>query len=151
VAQKTQRTVLNHLVEVSRDAERGFAIAARTARTPELKHLFYRLAKQRREFARELVPHARRLEGAPIAGGTPLAPWHRAWIRVRGRVARNRDRAVFEEAVRGERFAAAAYDDAVNVGLPPDARDVVEAQDLGVRVAARLMRDAAPRKEEFPL
>jgi uncharacterized protein (TIGR02284 family) len=148
MAQKTQRTVLNHLIEVCRDAERGFAIAARTVKTGELKHLFYRLAEQRREFAQELLPHAQRLEGAAVPDGTPMATLHRAWIRVRARVAGTRDRAVLEEAARGERFAVAAYDDAVHDRLPPDARDVIEAQDLGVRVAARLIRDADASGEE---
>lgn len=141
MAQKTQRTVLNHLVEVCRDAERGFAIAARTVKTAELKHLFYKLAEQRREFAQELLPHAQQLEGTPVADGTSLAALHRAWIRMRARLANNPDRAVLEEAARGERFAVAAYDEAVHDLLPADARELIEAQDLSVRVAERLMRD----------
>lgn len=141
MAQKTQRTVLNHLIEVSRDAERGFATAARAVKTPGLKHLFYRLAEQRREFAQELLPHAHRLEGTAVAEGTALAALHRAWIRVKARVARNPDRAVLAEAARGERFAVAAYDDAVRDRLPPDSRVLVEAQDLSVRVTGRLIRD----------
>lgn len=141
MAQKTQRTVLNHLIEVCRDAERGFGIAARAVETPELKHLFYKLAEQRREFAHELLPHAQHLEGTPVSTGSSLAILHRAWIRVKARLVGNADRAVLEEAVRGERFAVSAYDDAVHEGLPPEARQLIEAQDLSVRVAGRLMRD----------
>ena len=141
MTQKTQRTVLNRLIEVCRDAERGFAIAARTVKTPELKHLFYRLAEQRREFAEELLPHAQQLQGAPVADGTSLAVLHRAWIRVKAQLAGNPDRAVLEEAVRGERVAVAAYDEAVHDLLPADARGLIEAQDLSVRIAGRLMKD----------
>ena len=140
MSQKTQRTVLNHLIEVCRDGERGFAVAARAVKTPELKHVFYRLAEQRREFAQELLPHARRLEGTEAGDGTFLAGLHRVWIRAKARLAGNRDRAVRDEAARGERVAVAAYDDAVNDRLPPETRDLVEAQDLGVRVAVRLIR-----------
>jgi uncharacterized protein (TIGR02284 family) len=103
MAQKTQRTVLNHLIEVCRDAERGFAIAARTVKTPALKRLFYALAEQRREFAQELLPHAECLDGAAVAKGSSLAMLHRAWIRVKGRLAATPDRAVLEEVWRGER------------------------------------------------
>ena len=141
MAAKTQRTMLNHLVEVCHDAERGFAIAARTVKSRELKHLFYRLAEQRREFARELLPHALGLEGTPIARGASLAKLHRGWIRLKARLASDPDRAVLEETARGERFALAAYDDALNDRLPPEARHVIEAQDLSVRVAGRLIRD----------
>jgi uncharacterized protein (TIGR02284 family) len=139
--QKTQRTVLNHLIEVCRDAERGFATAARAAKKPALKRLFYTLAEQRRDFAQELLPHAEDLEGAAAGKGSPLALLHRAWIRVKGRLVATSDRAVLEEVARGERVAVAAYDDAVNDRLPPDARDLVEAQDLSVRVAARRIKE----------
>jgi uncharacterized protein (TIGR02284 family) len=142
MAHKTQRTLLNHLIEVCRDAERGFAVAARAVKAPELKRLFYTLAEDRRAFARDLLPHAQRLHGPAVAGGTSLAAAHRGWIRLRARLSGNPDRAVLVEAARGERFAAAAYDDAVTDRLPPDARALIEAQDLGVRVAGRLLRDA---------
>lgn len=142
MAQKTQRTLLNHLIVMCRDAERGFRLAARSAKTPDLKRLFHRLAEQRREFAQELLPHAQGLEGAAVADGTSLAALHRAWIRLKAGLAGDRDRAVLEEAARGERFVAAAYDEAVVDRLPPDARDLIEAQDLSVRVAGRLIREA---------
>lgn len=141
MATKTQRTMLNHLIEVCRDGERGFAIAARTVKSPQLKHLFYTLAEQRREFARELLPHALELEGMALAEGRSLAALHRAWIRLRATLASDPDRAVLAEAVRGERIAVSAYDDAVHDLLPADVRDLVEAQDLSVRVAGRLIGD----------
>lgn len=141
MAQKTERTVLNHLIEVCRDAERGFTVAARTVKTPELKQLFYRLAEQRHEFAQELLPHAQRLGGTEVADGTSAASVHRAWMKVRARLASDPDRAVLDEAVRGERFAVAAYDEAVHDLVPPDARELIEAQDLGLRVAGRLVSE----------
>ena len=141
MSEKTQRTVLNHLIEVCHDAERGFATAARMVKRPSLKRLFYSLAEQRREFARELLPYAQGLEGVAGADGSPLAMLHRTWIRVKGRLARIPDRAVLEEVERGERVAVAAYDEAVHDRLPPDARGLIEAQDLGVRVAARRLKE----------
>jgi len=143
MAQRTERSVLNHLIETCRDAERGFRIAAGEVKTPELKRLFLRLAEQRRDFASELLPFAQRLGGASVGDGTTAATLHRAWIQVKAHLASNPDRAVLEEAARGERFALAAYDDAVNDLVPPDARELIEAQDLGVRVARRLVTEMA--------
>lgn len=60
-------------------------------------------------------PHALGLEGTAVAEGTSLGTLHRAWI--------------------------AAYDDAAHDLLLADARDLVEAQDLSVRVAGRLIKD----------
>ena len=143
MAQKTERSVLNRLIETCRDAERGFRMAAEEVKAPELKRLFVKLAEQRRDFANDLLPFAQRLGGASEGDGTAAAALHRAWIQVKAHLASNPDLAVLEEAARGERFALAAYDNAVNEHVPPDARALIEAQDLGVRVARRLVTEMA--------
>lgn len=139
--ERTERAILNHLIETCRDAERGFRTAASEVTSPALKRMFERLADQRRDFAAELLPHAQRLGGANVHEGTSQAKLHRGWIHVRARLASNPEQAVLEEADRGERFAVAAYDEAVSDILPPETRDLVETQDLGVRVARRLVSE----------
>ena len=140
---RTERAILNHLIETCRDAERGFCAAAQEVTSPELRRLFLRLAEQRRAFAEDLLPHAQRLGGAAVTDGTSRAKLHRAWIHVRARLASNPEHAVIEEAMRGERFALSAYGEAVADILPPNTRDLVEAQDLGVRIAGRLVTEMA--------
>jgi uncharacterized protein (TIGR02284 family) len=139
MAERTERAVLNHLIETCRDAERGLLLAADTVKSPELQRLFRRLAEQRRAFAQDLLPHAQRLGGAHDADGTAAAAIHRAWIQVKARIAREADQAILEEAARGERYAVHAYDDAVAEVIPPEVRDIVEKQDLGVRAARRIV------------
>ena len=139
MAERTERTVLNHLIETCRDAERGLLLAAGAVKSPEVKRLLTSLAEQRHAFANELLPHAQRLGGESAADGSAAAAVHRAWIQVKARLASDRDQAVLQEAARGERYALHAYDDAVADMIPPDVRDLVEGQDLGVRVARRLV------------
>jgi uncharacterized protein (TIGR02284 family) len=141
MAERTERTVLNHLIETCRDAERGHRLVASQVKSPLLKRLFLRLADQRRDFANELLPHAQRLGGASEADGTAAAAVHRAWIQLKARLASNPDRAVLQEAARGERYAAHTYDDAVADVIPPDVREIVEGQDLGVRLARRFVTE----------
>ena len=143
MAERTERAVLNHLIETCRDAERGLRLAADEVKSNELKRLFLRLAEQRQAFANELLPHAQRLGGASVSDGTATAVLHRAWIQVKARLASDADQAVLEEAARGERYAMHAYDDAVTEMIPPDVRDLVEGQDLGVRVARRMVSGLA--------
>jgi uncharacterized protein (TIGR02284 family) len=100
-----------------------------------LREKFLELAAQRRRFAADLLPHAQRLGGARVADGTTAAALHRGWMQIKARVVKDPDHAVLSEAERGERFAVAAYDDAVHDILPPDVRDLVEAQDEDVRLA----------------
>ena len=139
MAERTERTVLNHLIETCRDAERGLLLAAGYVKSPETKRLLTRLAEQRREFASEVLPHAQRLGGTSASDGSAAAAVHRAWIQVKARLATDPDQAVLHEAARGERYALHAYDDAVADMIPPDVRETVEGQDLGVRVARRLV------------
>lgn len=139
MAERTERAVLNHLIETCRDAERGLRVAADQVQSSELRRLFLRLAEQRKSFADDLLPHAQRLGGASVSDGTAAAALHRAWIQVKARLASDADQAVLEEAARGERYAMHAYDDAVTEMIPPDVRDLVEGQDLGIRVARRMV------------
>ena len=143
----TERTVLNHLIDTCRDAERGFRLAAEKARAPEVKRLFGRLADQRRAYVAELLPQARRLGATARSAGTGAGSLHRAWMQIKAHVAANPDRALLLEAARGERHALAAYDDAVQDLLPPAARELVEVQDLGVRIAGRLVNRARHRSD----
>jgi uncharacterized protein (TIGR02284 family) len=137
MAERDERAVINHLIETCHDGERGFLMAAEYVKNAEMRRLFYRLAEQRHEFAEELLPHAYRLGGAAEADGSRIAMAHRAWMQLRAHLASNPDRAILAEATRGEQYAQA--DEAVQDLLPPDARELVQAQDLGVRVAGRLV------------
>ena len=139
MAERTERAVINHLIEVCRDAERGFRLAATQVKTAEMKRLFLRLAEQRHAFAEELLPHAYRLGGATVPDGMNRAALHRVWMQIKARLASDPEHAILEETERGERFARYAYDDAVNDMLPPETRDTIEGQELGVRVAGRLV------------
>ena len=139
MAEHTERSVLNHLIETCRDAERGLRVAAENVDSPKTRRVLLGLADQRHAFADQLLPHAQRLGGAAVADGTRAAAVHRVWMQVKARIASDRDKAVLQEASRGERYAMHAYDDAVAEMIPPDVRDIVEAQDLGVRVARRLV------------
>ena len=140
MAHQSERAVLNHLIETCRDAERGFRTAATHVNNTQLRTLFLKLAAQRRQFADALLPHAQRLGGADVSDGTSAAAVHRAWIHLKASVAVDPNRAVLAEAARGERFAVAAYSDAIHDILPPDARDLVEQQDQDVRAAAEEIR-----------
>jgi uncharacterized protein (TIGR02284 family) len=140
MARPAERAVLNHLIETCRDAERGFRTAAEHVNGAQLRTLFLNLADQRRQFAAALLPHAQRLGGAHVADGTTAAAVHRAWIHLKASIAVDPNRAVLTEAARGEHFAIATYDEAIQDILPPDARDLIEEQDLDVRAAAGEIR-----------
>ena len=139
MSDRTERGVLNHLIETCRDAARGFRLAAGEARTSAARDVLLGLSQQRQEFAEDLLRHAQRLGGASGSAGTTAAALHRAWMHVKARLASDPERAVVAEAARGERFASAAYENAMREILPPDARELVETQQCRVRIARCLL------------
>ena len=128
MADRSERAVLNHLIETCKDAERGFRHVAEYATDPAVRTLFLDIASQRARFAADLLPHAQRLGGAREAEGTTAGALHRTWIDLRNAISRDHVGAVVHEAERGEHFSLGVYRDALDGILPPTVRDVVETQ-----------------------
>ena len=128
MSERNERTVLNHLIETCKDAERGFRHLAQHATNPALKSLFLDLASQRARFVADLLPQAQRLGGAREADGTTAGALHRTWIDLRAALSRNDQTAVVREAERGEQFSLGVFKDALEGMLPPTVRDVVALQ-----------------------
>ena len=139
MAERTERHVLHHLIEICKDGERGFRTAGEYVNAPALKTLFADLAAQRKQFAEELKPHLYRLGGLPD-GGSNAAALHRGWMLLRDFVPGHHDHAIVVEAERGEHAALTAYKDALNGMLPPTVTDLVEAQREAIQDANERIR-----------
>jgi uncharacterized protein (TIGR02284 family) len=139
MAERTEREVLHHLIDICKDGERGFRAAAEQVAAPVLKTLFADLAAQRKQFAAELGPHLQRLGGL-ADGGTNAGTLHRGWMVLRGIVPGDHDHAIVTEAERGEHAALNAYKDALNGMLPPTVIDLVEEQRDAIRAANERIR-----------
>jgi uncharacterized protein (TIGR02284 family) len=141
MAERTEREVLEHLVEVCRDGERGFQAAAEYVHTPGLQRLFAELAEQRQTFVRDLEPHLNRLGGSTLSTGTRTGAVHRGWMNVKAHVPGHQDQTIVAEAERGEHAAIKAYDDALNGMLPPTVIGIVEAQLAEMRFTQQRIRE----------
>jgi uncharacterized protein (TIGR02284 family) len=132
MAERTERDVLNQLIQTCRDGERGFRYAANHVRNPTVKALFLEIASQRDQFAGEILPHAHRLGGAAESDGSMAGALHRGWIK--DAVGTHGDDVIIREAERGERMALAAYEGALDGMLPPTVRDAIERQCANIRL-----------------
>lgn len=128
MAERSEREILFHLIEVCEDGEHGFRTAAGHVSNPALKALFTELAAERAKFAAELVPHLQRLGGRTDLGGTSAGALHRGWIGLKSLVPGHSDHAIVTEAERGEGMAIDAYEEALNGMLPPTVTSLVEQQ-----------------------
>lgn len=130
---RSERDILNGLIEICRDGARGFQLAADHVDDPALKRLFADAAGQRERFAAELLPFAQRLGGESDTDGTARGTLHRRWMVLKDAISRHDERRVLDEALRGEAAAVGVYAEAITNLLPPNARPVVERQYEQIR------------------
>lgn len=131
---RTERWLLNHLIESCRDEESTLRYAADRVRDPSLKALLMEVAAARARFASDLLPHAQRLGGAGEAGGTMAGALHRRWMAIKGRFVDASDETMIAEAEQAEGRALATYARALDDLLPPTVRDLVERQQTEIHL-----------------
>jgi uncharacterized protein (TIGR02284 family) len=126
-------SLLNDLIETSKDGEKGFRTSADDVKDPELKQVFMRRAEDCARGAQELQAIVSRLGEEPERGGSVAGAMHRGWVNVKASITGKDDLAILEECERGEDVAKAAYRKALeDAGLPADIRAVVQKQYDGV-------------------
>lgn len=125
-------SVLNDLVETSKDGEKGFRKAAEDAHDAQLKTLFLSRAEDCARGARELQDSVQALGGKPETGGSVSGALHRGWVDVKSAVTDRSDHDILAECEKGEDVAKKRYHDALEKDLPLDVRAIVERQYQGV-------------------
>ncbi len=124
---------LNALVECCKDGEYGFNACCDNAKREDLKALFQQRAGDCRSGARELQEQIRNLGGDADDSGSALGTVHRGWVSVKSTLTTYDDKALLEEAERGEDNALARYRKALQKPLPDAIRQLVEKQLQGVQ------------------
>ena len=125
--------ILKDLVECSKDGEYGFRECAEQAKREDLKSMFLQRADDCRRGAQELNQLLRDLGASTEDGGSALGAMHRGWVSIKSKLTGYDDKAVVEEAERGEDNAKARYTKALQKTLPANVRMVVERQMQGVQ------------------
>lgn len=124
---------LQDLAECSLDGEYGFKACAEQATSAELKSIFTQRAHDCRRGAQELNDCIRRLGGSVEEHGSAAGAVHRGWVAAKATLSTYDDKAVLEEAERGEDNAKARYTKALKKPLPADVKMIVERQMQGVQ------------------
>lgn len=125
--------VLKDLVECCKDGEYGFRECAEQAKREDLKSTFLQRADDCRRGAQELNQLLREFGASPEEGGSAMGAMHRGWVSIKSKLTSYDDKAVLEEAERGEDNAKARYAKALQKNLPANVRMVVERQFQGVQ------------------
>jgi uncharacterized protein (TIGR02284 family) len=138
-------STLNDLIETSRDGEKGFALAAKDSKEPELTGVFVAGAQSCRAAIAELQDLVRELGATPEEGGSAKGAVHRGWVSLKSTVTSRDSKAILEECERGEDYAKARYADALEQDLPEPLRSIIERQYKGVIANHDRVRDLRDR------
>jgi uncharacterized protein (TIGR02284 family) len=139
-------SILNELVETSKDGEKGFRTAAEDTKNTELKGIFLKRAEDCAKGAEQLQKLVSQYGGEAEAGGSVAGALHRGWVNLKSTVTGRDDLAILEECERGEDVAKAKYRHALeDESLPEDARSVVQRQFDGVMRNHDQIRDLRDR------
>ena len=129
-------SILNDLIETSKDGQEGFKSCAEDIKHPELKALFAKRSADCAAAAAELQAQVRALGGDPETSTSVAGDLHRRLVDVKSVFTGKDEEAVLNEAERGEDHALKAYKEALEkiskhnlVGI----RDLVERQYHGVQ------------------
>ncbi|MGA8135142.1 MULTISPECIES: PA2169 family four-helix-bundle protein [Pseudomonas] len=106
-------SILNDLIEVSKDGQKGFQTCAEDIKNPELKALFVHRASECAASAAELQAEVRKLGGDPETSTSVAGDLHRRWVDVKALFTGKGEEAVLNEAERGEDHAKKAYSEAL--------------------------------------
>jgi len=139
-------SVLENLIETSKDGQKGYKDAAEHAKRTDLKTYFMEQSAERGRFALELQAELAKL-GKPEkkVSGSAGAAMHRAWIDTKVALGGG-DKTILESVEAGEDNAKDTYNKALAGALPPSLTEKVRRQAASVQKAhdqVRMLRDQA--------
>lgn len=139
-------SVLNDLIETSKDGEKGFLECAEDLKSAEVKSIMVQRARDCTTAVTELQQLVTSLGGQPETDTSVSGDLHRRWVGLKELVTGKDDTAILNECERGEDVAKKSYQKALEKDLPPNVRSVVEKQYQGVlrnHDQVKALRDAA--------
>jgi len=139
-------SVVENLIETSKDGQKGYQDAAQHVKRPDLKGYFNQQSSERARFAQELESELGKL-GKPDkkVSGSASAAMHRAWIDTKVALGGG-DKAILESVESGEDNAKDTYNKALTGTLPASLTEIVRRQAASVQQAhdkVRMLRDQA--------
>jgi uncharacterized protein (TIGR02284 family) len=133
----TQHTieVLENLITVCRDGEKGYLHAAAHVEDASLQAFFREQSLERARFARELSEQIASLGEKPSdSSGSLAGTLHRAWFAIKGDLGGG-EHTILESVEQGEDAAKKAYEDALKTPLPAEVAALIRTQYVSVKAA----------------
>ncbi|MFD2517064.1 ferritin-like domain-containing protein [Salinimicrobium flavum] len=133
---------LNELLEKNYDSEKGFLTAADAVKNERLISFFKEKAQQRYNFGHELKAEIRTFGEEPEKGSSMKSGIHRAWMDLKSALNTDREEAVLEEVIKGEKAAVAEYNEIIrDDGFPPSTSNLLIKQRNAIETTLKEVKD----------
>ncbi|MBV9033243.1 MAG: PA2169 family four-helix-bundle protein [Acidobacteriaceae bacterium] len=124
---------LNDLIATCRDAEEGYAKAAKSMHDNTLSHRLTEISGQRGQFADELSKLVSGLGGQSATDAHYGGILHSGWVDLETRIRPKDERDILQDCQRGDEGTLKHYAHALDQQLPKEARAVVERQRSAIQ------------------
>lgn len=120
---------LNDLLEKNYDSEKGYKLAEEKVNDPQMKRIFEIRSQNRYDFGHELKTEIRKYGESPDKGTSVKGDLHRSWMNIKSSLSSNKEEAILEEAIRGEKAAVADYDSVIaEQDIPSSTKELLTKQ-----------------------
>jgi uncharacterized protein (TIGR02284 family) len=119
---------LNDLIATCRDAEEGYAKAAKGVHDTALSNRLVDISSERSRFAMELGAQVSQEGGKPATDAHYGGILHRGWIDLEARIRPKAEIEILRECLRGDETTLKHYAHALDQDLSPEERALVEHQ-----------------------
>lgn len=124
---------LNDLLEKTYDAEKGFKNAAENVDSDRLKRYFKGKAQERYDFGHELKSEIAQFGQKVDKGDSMASKAHRSWMDLKSFFSSDKEEAMLEESIKGEKKAVEEYNDVLEeTNLPPSTETLLRKQKAAI-------------------
>ena len=117
---------LNELLEKNYDAEAGYKLAKEKVNDSSLESFFDTQQKERYNFGHELKTEMKTWGQEPDKGTSVKGDMHRTWMNIKSTFSNDKEEAILEEAIRGEKKAVEEYNEIINdTDLPASTKTIL--------------------------
>jgi len=141
-------SLLNDLIEITKDGQEGFRQAAENVKDLELKEYFNEESLIRARMAGDLQNEVIHHGGSPDKHGSVAGKIHRTWFNIKSAVGMD-DQAIISSVETGEDAAVKMYESVLKQQLPGDLRDLVQQQFTNIKAThdrVRALRNSGQYK-----
>lgn len=138
---------LNDLLEKNYDTEKAYKSAAESVKDPQLKSFFNERAQERYDFGHELKSEIRNFGMSPDKGSSFTGDVQRSWMNLKTNLSSDKEEAVLEEMVRGEKAAVKEYNEVMEATeIPASTKNILMKQRNAITAALNQVKSMEQKR-----